>query len=909
MEEDLISYSSFSDLRSESSTDSFDAPQQTELRELKRTLSGIDSHEQQHQEELRNFEKAEASIGEVIQSLDVFVKNLKNLCGSSRKLDNDLKEFYGKQSRLGLLVSTFAKSMNVFSRMEDGVNALEKSLEASKQDYGNITASFKERFSLRKVIEQNYRSVKRSYKKIIKKGNDSPLPTPDNQKKTEEYDRQKKTHDSFNRELNGDLKVFYCQKQDPLDPVFVQIVTLQHILQKDLDLYDPQMNELNNRISTRIEDSKFAAIDEFNSFRTFLNNSVCLDLFKVFLIGEHSEENLVFWNEAEKFKLMKDKNLMRMKAKYLYQMFLKAGANLELNLPHNTFTIIRNRFEKPNYVPDSSAFDEAAKEIFNLMQTDSFERFKKSDFQKILKLRFTQRDFTKYNVPQGYEDLESKHKKTLANAKLFSTSLELLDNSSRKSQFASRSKSFAAKRSGVSDTDNLHGSRIGLAEVMKRFNPPKDSDGQVDAISAAKIEEADRLRPSSTPPVNLPEKLDKERSLKGSLRKKLGMKIPKEKEDRDKAASDTESTPVKEPPTERPRSHSSVSSKLKKFFSPSSSKLQKSSSEDLAKNLDLQIQRRDSEPGQIQTGLRPTASTSSTGSVESTGNAEPPKENKKPKKSASSSSSEKPKTPKSSSQENIIVNKPAAEPPKQLPRTVSVIGMAPNRTENSGQRGIGFGFSSRGISPRGSPSVNNAAPQQKTPPSRADSVRYINGVTPPKPTEGTSRGMPIGVDAPLVVKVERELERSTEDLHKQSNAQQVSDEVTAPTDDVKETEDKKDTKNDVKTGQTPPNIVLQAPKRSSSGRSSANLDLEWEKLTRLEEELKMQEEEQLRAIIRAERRQQRESELKAEVERIMEQQREWNEKRKQRQQENAKELAQAEQLAADANQRVKNMLK
>ncbi|KAL0966797.1 hypothetical protein UPYG_G00300260 [Umbra pygmaea] len=113
-----------------------------------------------------------------------------------------------------------------------------------------------------------------------------------------------------------------------------------------------------------------------------LINSYGLATFRDFLSSEFSEENIEFWLACEEYKSTKDPGKMAAKAKRICQDFLQTGAKWEVNIDH--FTKDKTLRNIAQLTP--MTFDLAQRQVFALMEKDSYGRFLKSNqYQEIIK--------------------------------------------------------------------------------------------------------------------------------------------------------------------------------------------------------------------------------------------------------------------------------------------------------------------------------------------------------------------------------------------------------------------------------------------------------------------------------------------------------------------------------------------
>lgn len=93
-------------------------------------------------------------------------------------------------------------------------------------------------------------------------------------------------------------------------------------------------------------------------------------LFHNFLKKEFSDENLEFWVECENFKTLSNTKQSKHAAK-IYQKYVAENSPMEVNIDGPTRTFLAADVT----CPSSEMFNEAQRQIFKLMQLDSFPRF------------------------------------------------------------------------------------------------------------------------------------------------------------------------------------------------------------------------------------------------------------------------------------------------------------------------------------------------------------------------------------------------------------------------------------------------------------------------------------------------------------------------------------------------------
>ncbi len=161
--------------------------------------------------------------------------------------------------------------------------------------------------------------------------------------------------------------------------------------------------------------------DDIKSLRGLLSDVDGFKSFKSFLSQEFSVENILFWHEVEDFRSKKARNLppleMMGEAQVIYSKYIIRGAPFEVNLPSKIVADLQQLLKKEygNLAEEESRdhvnanddetslvgnedvkvvptiFDTAQRNIFLLMETDSYHRYCSSPEYKALTKVFTER--------------------------------------------------------------------------------------------------------------------------------------------------------------------------------------------------------------------------------------------------------------------------------------------------------------------------------------------------------------------------------------------------------------------------------------------------------------------------------------------------------------------------------------
>ncbi|XP_028413226.1 regulator of G-protein signaling 8-like [Dendronephthya gigantea] len=117
------------------------------------------------------------------------------------------------------------------------------------------------------------------------------------------------------------------------------------------------------------------------SFLDLLGDHVGIQMFLAFLEKEFSAENLRFWLACQELKQTPRMNVPSLVNK-IFGDFLDQDSTHAINVDAKTYNHVKLNLSNPSY----NTFDEAQEHIFQLMKTDSYPRFIRSDkYNQILK--------------------------------------------------------------------------------------------------------------------------------------------------------------------------------------------------------------------------------------------------------------------------------------------------------------------------------------------------------------------------------------------------------------------------------------------------------------------------------------------------------------------------------------------
>ncbi|XP_075977325.1 regulator of G protein signaling double hit isoform X2 [Anticarsia gemmatalis] len=116
------------------------------------------------------------------------------------------------------------------------------------------------------------------------------------------------------------------------------------------------------------------------SFDRLMRSAAGRKVFRDFLRGEYSEENIMFWLACEELKRETDPDAVEEKARFIYEDYISILSPKEVSLDSRVREVVnRNMVE-----PTPHTFDEAQLQIYTLMHRDSYPRFVNSPLYKAL---------------------------------------------------------------------------------------------------------------------------------------------------------------------------------------------------------------------------------------------------------------------------------------------------------------------------------------------------------------------------------------------------------------------------------------------------------------------------------------------------------------------------------------------
>ncbi|CAM1299021.1 RGS20 (predicted) [Pycnogonum litorale] len=116
------------------------------------------------------------------------------------------------------------------------------------------------------------------------------------------------------------------------------------------------------------------------SFESLMRCAAGREIFRDFLRGEYSEENIMFWLACEDLKNETNPELVEEKARLIYEDYISILSPKEVSLDARVRDIINRNMVEP--MPHT--FDEAQLQIYTLMHRDSYPRFVNSPIYRKL---------------------------------------------------------------------------------------------------------------------------------------------------------------------------------------------------------------------------------------------------------------------------------------------------------------------------------------------------------------------------------------------------------------------------------------------------------------------------------------------------------------------------------------------
>ncbi|CAG5124966.1 unnamed protein product [Candidula unifasciata] len=112
------------------------------------------------------------------------------------------------------------------------------------------------------------------------------------------------------------------------------------------------------------------------SFENLLFDKTGLELFRGFLMTEHSDENIEFWMACENYKNAKSIKQLPSMAMKIFNDYVAVQSKREINLDSTTR---KYTYDSVSCNPNRQTFDEAQRRVQALMEKDSYRRFLESE--------------------------------------------------------------------------------------------------------------------------------------------------------------------------------------------------------------------------------------------------------------------------------------------------------------------------------------------------------------------------------------------------------------------------------------------------------------------------------------------------------------------------------------------------
>lgn len=145
-----------------------------------------------------------------------------------------------------------------------------------------------------------------------------------------------------------------------------------------------KQNTLDSRVggATGTKDRSGCGVKTWNDcFENLLNDPIGLNIFCEFLKREYSCENIYFWTACERYKQIVDINERKKVASTIFDTYLADLSREPVNVDEKAKLKAQEKLMSATCA-DLDLFDDAQRQIFNLMKFDSYSRFIRSDLYK-----------------------------------------------------------------------------------------------------------------------------------------------------------------------------------------------------------------------------------------------------------------------------------------------------------------------------------------------------------------------------------------------------------------------------------------------------------------------------------------------------------------------------------------------
>eukprot|EP01119_Soliformovum_irregulare_P020135 TRINITY_DN6491_c1_g1_i1.p1 TRINITY_DN6491_c1_g1~~TRINITY_DN6491_c1_g1_i1.p1 ORF type:complete len:1049 (+),score=285.94 TRINITY_DN6491_c1_g1_i1:117-3263(+) len=348
----------------------------------------------------QNLLSIESATFQTLDSCQEFVKNLENAAQAFLNFEKKLDEMFAIEGRMSPIYSQFRSIEDPFANgpFMTILQTFSRSLEDSRRFYRLLVDSFKDRLVIRDLIRERFEKAQKKYLKS-RAGNVKKM-----EETTATYTSLKNTFETFDHELCEDMQRFIEQRQDPFDNSLLTLMNLKIAMLQPKD-NEQVLIELIHKCRRLIDFSPLSSgpLDR-PSIKAFITDEVSVEYFRQFLVMEHAEENLDFFEQAMEYSSMADEDEACRYGCDIYDMYIASTSPIEINLGH----AIRVNIEKKMGLRPlpSNLFDEAVDAVINLLSIDAYERFLRSEYYTKYQRRFGKKDFFGFTKPQDFHNLQ-----------------------------------------------------------------------------------------------------------------------------------------------------------------------------------------------------------------------------------------------------------------------------------------------------------------------------------------------------------------------------------------------------------------------------------------------------------------------------------------------------------------------
>ena len=131
-----------------------------------------------------------------------------------------------------------------------------------------------------------------------------------------------------------------------------------------------------NFMSQSLITKKISVIDKSINLNETLKDPNFLKFFKLFSASEFSSENVIFYEEVQKYKIITDPNERVSRADQILKIFFTSDSIYEINTSRSFLITLKEEMEENC---SCELFDEILKDVMNTNLSDTFQRFRFSD--------------------------------------------------------------------------------------------------------------------------------------------------------------------------------------------------------------------------------------------------------------------------------------------------------------------------------------------------------------------------------------------------------------------------------------------------------------------------------------------------------------------------------------------------